>query len=139
MPKRVFDGSEDDTSFIPDPSLIKSGDTFQILRLDGLDPMIAWAMGSATGNCSLLLLNCFYLYIYISNTVNYIITYAMLIGHTTVAMWKDTELFVCESNAKSGYWPINGIQCNKYYGNHSHLIHFQLVRHIMVYTRSYAI
>ena len=40
----------------------------------------------------------------------------MLIGHTTVAMWKDTELFVCESNAKSGYWPINGIQCNKYYG-----------------------
>ena len=63
MPKRVFDGSEDDTSFIPDPSLIKSGDTFQILRLDGLDPMIAWAMGSATGNCSLLFLDFDYFYV----------------------------------------------------------------------------
>ena len=49
MPKRTFEGSEEDTSYIPDPSLIKSGDTFNILRLDGLDPMIAWAMGSATG------------------------------------------------------------------------------------------
>ena len=54
----------------------------------------------------------------------------MLIGHTTVAMWKDTELFVCESNAKSGYWPINGIQCNKYHGNHLNLIHFQLMRNL---------
>ena len=49
MPERVFNGSDQDTSFIPDPSLVKSGDTFDILRLDGLDPMIAWAMGSATG------------------------------------------------------------------------------------------
>ena len=76
MPKRVFEGSEDDTSFIPDPSLIKSGDTFQILRLDGLDPMIAWAMGSATGNCSLLFLDFDSFYrimiwsIYISKAVN---------------------------------------------------------------------
>ena len=54
----------------------------------------------------------------------------MLIGHTTVAMWKDTELFVCESNAKSGYWPINGIQCNKYHGIHLHLIGFQLMRNL---------
>ncbi len=38
-------------------------------RLDGLDPMIAWAMGAAT-------------------------------GHTAVALWRDEELFVCESNAK---------------------------------------
>ena len=49
MPQRVFNGSNEDTSYIPDPSLVKSGDTFDILRLDGLDPMIAWAMGSATG------------------------------------------------------------------------------------------
>ena len=45
MPKRTLE----DTSYIPDPSLIHSGDTFDILRLDGLDPMIAWAMGAATG------------------------------------------------------------------------------------------
>jgi hypothetical protein len=38
-------------------------------RLDGLDPMIAWAMGAAT-------------------------------GHTAVALWRNEELFVCESNAK---------------------------------------
>ena len=32
-----------------DQNLIMNGDTFDIMRLDGLDPMIAWAMGSATG------------------------------------------------------------------------------------------
>ena len=53
------------------------------MRLDGLDPMIAWAMGAAT-------------------------------GHTAVAMWKDDQLLICESNALSPYWPINGIQCNPY-------------------------
>lgn len=42
-------------------------------RLDGLDPMIAWAMGSAT-------------------------------GHVAMALWKDDELFMCESNALSPYW-----------------------------------
>ena len=62
---------------------IKSGDTFDILRLDGLDPMIAMAMGSAT-------------------------------GHTAIALWKDDELFVCEANVKGSYWPVNGVQCNKY-------------------------
>ena len=24
------------------------------------------------------------------------------------------QLYLCESNAKSPYWPINGIQCNTY-------------------------
>lgn len=33
-----------------DESLIRSGDSFCILRLDGIDPMIAWAMGSANGH-----------------------------------------------------------------------------------------
>ena len=31
------------------------GDTFNIMRLDGLDPMIAWAMGSATGHTAMAL------------------------------------------------------------------------------------
>lgn len=35
--------------------LIKNGDTFNILRLDGLDPMIAWAMGAATGHTAVAL------------------------------------------------------------------------------------
>jgi len=42
-------------------------------RLDGLDPMIAWAMGAAT-------------------------------GHVAIALWKENELFLCESNALSAYW-----------------------------------
>ena len=65
----------------------------------------------------------------ISNAVNIIFKYTIIIGHTTVAMWKDGELFVCESNAKSGYWPINGIQCNKYYGINLHLIRWQAIKH----------
>ena len=62
---------------------IKNGDTFNIMRLDGLDPMIAWAMGAAT-------------------------------GHTAVALWRDEDLYMCESNAKSPYWPVNGVQCNSF-------------------------
>ena len=29
-----------------------------------------------------------------------------------VALWREEELFICESNAKSPYWPVNGVQCN---------------------------
>ena len=36
--------------------LIKDGDTFHIMRLDGLDPMISWAKGSATGKIFLIYL-----------------------------------------------------------------------------------
>lgn len=32
--------------------MIKPGDTFHIIREDGLGPMIAWAMGSATSHMS---------------------------------------------------------------------------------------
>jgi len=32
-------------------------------------------------------------------------------GHTTVALWIEGELNVCESTVKSVYWPTNGIQC----------------------------
>jgi hypothetical protein len=37
-------------NIIPDESEIKSGDTFYIIRMDGLDPLLAWAMGSSTGH-----------------------------------------------------------------------------------------
>jgi len=36
-----------------DESLIKSGDSFHILRLDGVDPMISWAMGSKVGHMTI--------------------------------------------------------------------------------------
>ncbi len=38
-----------------DKSLFKNGDTIDIMRLDGLDPMIAWAMGAATGHTAIAL------------------------------------------------------------------------------------
>lgn len=33
-----------------DESLINSGDFIGIIRLDGLDPMLGWGMGSSTGH-----------------------------------------------------------------------------------------
>jgi len=32
-------------------------------------------------------------------------------GHTTVALWIDGVLNVCESTVSDDYWPTNGIQC----------------------------
>lgn len=43
------------TSVSIDPSLIHSGDFFGIARLDGLDPMLGWAMGSTTGHTTIAL------------------------------------------------------------------------------------
>ncbi len=37
--------------------MIRSGDTFHIRRLDGIDPMIAWAMGSATGTFNFIIVS----------------------------------------------------------------------------------
>jgi hypothetical protein len=57
--------------------LIKSGDNMQVLKLDGLDPLIAWGTGGRT-------------------------------GHTTVLVWEDIDLYVCESTDASpfgSYWP----------------------------------
>jgi hypothetical protein len=62
---------------------VKSGDFFGIMRLDGLNPLLAWAMGSTT-------------------------------GHTTVALWMDGELNVCESTIDDAYWPTDGVQCTQY-------------------------
>eukprot|EP01097_Dermamoeba_algensis_P000742 TRINITY_DN1261_c0_g1_i7.p1 TRINITY_DN1261_c0_g1~~TRINITY_DN1261_c0_g1_i7.p1 ORF type:complete len:600 (-),score=151.32 TRINITY_DN1261_c0_g1_i7:101-1849(-) len=64
-------------------SEIHSGDFFGVLRLDGLDPMLAWGMGAGT-------------------------------GHTTVALWIDGALYICESTTKSKYWPTDGIQKTPY-------------------------
>jgi len=62
---------------------VHSGDFLGVIRLDGLDPMLAWAMGAHT-------------------------------GHTTIAMWMDGVLNVCESTVKSAYWPTDGIQCHEW-------------------------
>ena len=35
-------------------------------------------------------------------------------GHVGIAVRKAGDLFICESNAKSPYWPVNGIQCNSF-------------------------
>lgn len=35
---------------IPDESEVKSGDSFYLMRFDGLNPLLAWAMGSTTGH-----------------------------------------------------------------------------------------
>lgn len=71
------------SSTAPPAEKVHSGDFFGVIRLDGLDPMLAWAMGSTT-------------------------------GHTTVALWIDGELYICESTAVSSYWPVNGIQKTPY-------------------------
>lgn len=64
-------------------SQIKSGDFLGVIRLDGLDPTLAFGMGSHT-------------------------------GHTTVALWMEGELYICESTTNSKYWPTNGIQRTPY-------------------------
>eukprot|EP01102_Stenamoeba_stenopodia_P022692 TRINITY_DN9549_c0_g1_i4.p1 TRINITY_DN9549_c0_g1~~TRINITY_DN9549_c0_g1_i4.p1 ORF type:complete len:568 (+),score=96.16 TRINITY_DN9549_c0_g1_i4:72-1775(+) len=62
---------------------IHSGDFLGVIRLDGLDPMLAFGMGAHT-------------------------------GHTTVALWIEGELYICESTTNSHYWPTNGIQKTPY-------------------------
>eukprot|EP01061_Rhynchopus_euleeides_P020964 TRINITY_DN340_c0_g1_i1.p1 TRINITY_DN340_c0_g1~~TRINITY_DN340_c0_g1_i1.p1 ORF type:complete len:659 (+),score=214.45 TRINITY_DN340_c0_g1_i1:77-1978(+) len=65
-----------------DTDLIQTGDFFGIIRLDGLDPMLAWAMGSTTGHTTIAMRDA------------------------------EGKLHVCESTAVGSYWPTNGIQCN---------------------------
>lgn len=41
----------DPLSNLPPPAeMVHSGDFFGVIRLDGLDPMLAWGMGSTTGH-----------------------------------------------------------------------------------------
>jgi len=63
---------------------VHSGDFFGLVRMAGIDTLLAWGMGG-------------------SHT-----------AHTTVAMRLNGELHVCESNSDSSNWPRNGIQCNKW-------------------------
>lgn len=67
----------------PNAKDVHSGDFFGIMRLDGLNPLLGWAMGSTT-------------------------------GHTTVALWIDGVLNVCESTIDDSYWPTDGVQCTEY-------------------------
>ncbi|EGD78627.1 hypothetical protein PTSG_01605 [Salpingoeca rosetta] len=58
------------TDVIPDESDIHDGDFFGVLRLDGLDPMLAWAMGAHTGHTTVALRFDGELYICESTTVS---------------------------------------------------------------------
>ena len=74
--------------------MIKNGDTFNIMRLDGLDPMIAWAMGAATGHTAvaiwrddqLLTITMFYLLLCHSERNNF-----FLLQKCTMELWKQTS------------------------------------------------
>uniref|UniRef100_A0A6B2L2L9 Uncharacterized protein n=1 Tax=Arcella intermedia TaxID=1963864 RepID=A0A6B2L2L9_9EUKA len=61
-------------------SEIKSGDLLGVIRLDGLDPMLSWGMGSRTGHTCIAMWD------------------------------NNNQLFVAESTVNSAYWPTNGIQ-----------------------------
>jgi len=63
-----------------DEDSVQSGDFFGIIRLDGLDPVLAWAMGSTTGHTTVALRDA------------------------------DGELYIAESTVKDSYWPTDGIQ-----------------------------
>ena len=66
-------------------SLIDTGDFLGVVRLDGLDPMLGWAMGSTTGHTTIAMRD-----------------------------EKTHELSICESTVNSSYWKVNGVQCTKY-------------------------
>lgn len=59
---------------------VESGDIFSIIRMDGLDPMLAWAMGSTTGHVTVALRD------------------------------DSGQLYVTESTVKDAYWPTDGVQ-----------------------------
>eukprot|EP00755_Sulcionema_specki_P003922 Sspe_Gene.28817::Locus_13260_Transcript_1_1_Confidence_1.000_Length_2472::g.28817::m.28817 len=67
-----------------DESLIQTGDFIGVIRLDGVDPMLAWAMGSTTGHT------------------------------TVAIRAPNGTLYVAESQVKSAYWPRDGVQANEY-------------------------
>jgi len=65
-----------------DEDYIQNGDFFGIVRLDGLDPMLAWAMGSTTGHTTIALRD----------------------------PYENNTLYIAESTSKDSYWPVNGMQ-----------------------------
>ena len=48
--KFVYEPRDQSQNRIPHESEIKSGDAFYVMRFDGLNSMLAWAMGSTTGH-----------------------------------------------------------------------------------------
>merc|ERR1711916_309246 len=75
---------------------VHTGDFMGIIRLDGLDPMIAWGMGSnITGH------TVFFIRFPTDEVIN---------GVTYTA----NTLYVSESQTKSHYWPVNLIQINPF-------------------------
>lgn len=73
---------------------VHSGDFLGVIRLDGLDPMLAWAVSAGAHMLAFLIV----LFFKMGSTT----------GHTTVALWIDGELYICESTVKDSYWPTNG-------------------------------
>jgi hypothetical protein len=67
-----------------DESYIQNGDFLGVIRLDGLDPMLSWAMGSTTGHTTVALRD------------------------------TDNTLHICESTVASAYWPTDYVQCTPY-------------------------
>jgi len=67
-----------------DASLINDGDFLGVIRLDGLDTVLAWAMGSTTGHTTIALRD------------------------------PNGVLHICESTVSSAYWPTDNIQCTEY-------------------------
>ena len=65
-----------------DESTVQSGDFFGIIRLDGLDPMLAWAMGSSTGHTAV-----------------------------AIRDPADNKLYVAESTVKDVYWCVWWCMC----------------------------
>ena len=75
-----------DVQTVPiDESLIASGDFFGVMRLDGLDPMLAWAMGAHTGHTVLALREP-----------------------------PNDQLFIVEATNNNSYWDTNGVQKHPY-------------------------
>lgn len=68
-----------------DESLINSGDFIGVIRLDGLDPMLSWAMGASTGHTTI-----------------------------AIRDPADNQLYIHESTTNGNYWPTNGIQRTPY-------------------------
>ena len=76
-----------DVQTVPvDDALIQSGDFFGVMRLDGLDPMLAWAMGAHTGHTVLAVRNTSSGYLYIHEATN-----------------------------NNSYWDTNGVQVHPYH------------------------
>ena len=73
--------------FVIDERLIKSGDFFPVLRLDGLDPMVMYGTGSRVGHTTVAL---------------------------WFEEFGKRELYIVESQAGVPYWPVDRIQRTKY-------------------------